>query len=147
MPAWLTENAKGIAIAAVAVVALIAFIVGAVKGFTRLGWGALIWAGSCALFYALETKCHDANPLLKIGAVAKLDPGVQSFVSTLSIALLSILAALAVFGVVALVFRPKKRRKAAIKLSTRTKTRISRTLRKKRSAEARKEESARSTVS
>lgn len=37
MPAWLTENAKGIAIAAVAVVALIAFIVGAVKGFTRLG--------------------------------------------------------------------------------------------------------------
>lgn len=115
MPAWLTENAKGIAIAAVAVVALIAFIVGAVKGFTRLGWGALIWAGSCALFYALETKCHDANPLLKIGAVAKLDPGVQSFVSTLSIALLSILAALAVFGVVALVFRPKKRRKAAIK--------------------------------
>ena len=65
MPAWLTENAKGIAIAAVAVVALMAFIVGAVKGFTRLGWGALIWAGSCALFYALETKCHDANPLLK----------------------------------------------------------------------------------
>ena len=115
MPAWLTENAKGIAIAAVAVVALMAFIVGAVKGFTRLGWGALIWAGSCALFYALETKCHDANPLLKIGAVAKLDPGVQSFASTLSIALLSILAALAVFGVVALVFRPKKRRKAAIK--------------------------------
>lgn len=115
MPAFLTENAKAIAIAGVALVVLVAFVVGAVKGFTRLGWGALIWAGSCALFYALEVNCHDANPVLKLGVVAKLDPGVQSFASTLSIALLSILAALAAFGVVALVFRPKKRRRAAIR--------------------------------
>ena len=39
MPAWLTENAKGIAIAAVAVVALIAFIVGAVMALRA-------WAGA-----------------------------------------------------------------------------------------------------
>lgn len=64
-PDWLTGNAKTIAIAALAVVALIAIIVGAVKGFTRLNWGALVWGGACALFCLLELKFHDKNPILK----------------------------------------------------------------------------------
>lgn len=118
VPAFLTENAKAIAIAGVALVVLVAFIVGAVKGFTRLGWGALIWAGSCALFYVLETKCHDSNPVLKSGVVAKLAPDVQSFVSTLSIALLSIFAVLTLFGVFAIALRPKKRKKAAVRYTS-----------------------------
>ena len=51
MPAWLTENAKWIAVGAAALIVIIAFCVGFSKGFTRLSWGALIWTGACALFY------------------------------------------------------------------------------------------------
>lgn len=42
MPAWLTENAKWIAVGAAALIVIIAFCVGFSKGFTRLSWGALI---------------------------------------------------------------------------------------------------------
>lgn len=51
MPAWLTENAKWIAVGAAALIVIIAFCVGFSKGFTRLSWGALIWTGACALFF------------------------------------------------------------------------------------------------
>lgn len=112
VPAWLSENGKQIALAVVTVVAVVAFIVGFAKGFTRLGWGALFWAGACALFYALEKNFHDKNPVLRMKVVSKLDPGVQNFASTLSIALVGVLAALLVYGVFAIIFRPKKRRRA-----------------------------------
>lgn len=39
MPAWLTENAKWIAVGAAALIVIIAFCVGFSKGFTRLSWG------------------------------------------------------------------------------------------------------------
>ncbi len=115
MPAWLTEHAQWIAIGAAALIVLIAFFVGFAKGFTRLGWGALIWAGACALFGLLESKFHNDNPILKIGGIAKLDPGVQSFASTLSIAVVAVLAALVVFALLALLCRPKKRKKAVLR--------------------------------
>lgn len=111
VPAWLTENAKTIAIAAAAVILLIAFVVGFVKGFSRIGWGALAWAGACAMFFFAEKKFHGVNPILKIGAVSKLDAGVQSFISTLSIALASVLIMLAVCGIFSLIFRPKWRKR------------------------------------
>lgn len=109
-PAWLGENMTWIVIAALAVVAVIGFIVGAVKGFTRLGWGAFIWGVVCTVFYVLETKLHDDNPVLKLEAVKKLDAGVQSFISTLTIALVCILGALIVFGILGLIFHRKSRR-------------------------------------
>ena len=96
MPAWLTENAKWIAVGAAALIVIIAFCVGFSKGFTRLSWGALIWTGACALFFVLEKKFHASNPVLKMGLMNKFDPLVRDFASTLSIALVSVLAAVAV---------------------------------------------------
>ena len=111
MPAWLTENAKWIAVGAAALIVIIAFCVGFSKGFTRLSWGALIWTGACALFFVLEKKFHASNPVLKMGLMNKFDPLVRDFASTLSIALVSVLAAVAVFGLLALLARPKRKRR------------------------------------
>ena len=61
LPGWLSGNA--IVIAAIAAVALIAVIVGAVRGFTRIGWGALFLG--LMLFYRFST-------LLVIGGVMLL---------------------------------------------------------------------------
>lgn len=109
-PDWLTGNAKTIAIAALAVVALVAIIVGAVKGFTRLNWGALVWGGACALFCLLELKFHDKNPILKMGAISGLNEGVRDFAAACSYALVSIFAALVLYGLLTLIFRPRKQK-------------------------------------
>lgn len=114
MPAWLTENAKWIAVGAAALIVIIAFCVGFSKGFTRLSWGALIWTGACALFFVLEKKFHASNPVLKMGLMNKFDPLVRDFASTLSIALVSVLAAVAVFGLLALLARPKRKRRKTV---------------------------------
>lgn len=111
LPGWLSGNA--IVIAAVAAVALIAVIVGAVRGFTRIGWGALFWGLACGLFWVLDSRLHDSNPLLKLGAVSRLEEGVRDFIASMSWALVAILASLVVYGLFSLIFR--SRRKAALR--------------------------------
>ncbi len=103
MPAWFTENAKWFAIGA----GVLIFILALVAGFS-MGWGPLTWAGACALFIVLELYFHDKNPILKIGAVEKLAPGVRDLVSTLSIAVVCIIASLAVFGIISMIVGPRK---------------------------------------
>lgn len=87
LPGWLSGNA--IVIAAIAAVALIAVIVGAVRGFTRIGWGALFWGLACGLFWVLDSRLHDSNPLLKLGAVSRLEEGVRDFIASMSWALVA----------------------------------------------------------
>lgn len=101
MPAWFTENAKWFAIGAAVLIVILALV----AGFS-MGWGPLTWAGACALFVVLELHFHDKNPILKIGAVEKLAPGVRDLVSTLSIAVVCIIAALAVFGIISMIVGP-----------------------------------------
>ena len=102
MPAWFTENAKWFAIGAAVLIVILALV----AGFS-MGWGPLTWAGACARFVVLELHFHDKNPILKIGAVEKLAPGVRDLVSTLSIAVVCIIAALAVFGIISMIVGPR----------------------------------------
>ena len=97
-----------IAVSVLAVIALIAIVVGGVKGAGRIGWGTLAWGIGCGLFWLLDSRLHDKNPILKIGAVQNLAPGVQDFVASLSWALLSVLVALLLCGLFALIARRKK---------------------------------------
>ena len=62
----------------------------------------------------LEKKFHASNPVLKMGLMNKFDPLVRDFASTLSIALVSVLAAVAVFGLLALLARPKRKRRKTV---------------------------------
>ena len=72
-----------IAVSVIAVIALIAIVVGGVKGAGRIGWGTLAWGIGCGLFCLLDSRLHDKNPILKIGAVQNLAPGLQDFVASL----------------------------------------------------------------
>lgn len=99
------NTAAIIAVAVLAVIALIAIVVGGTKGIGRIGWGTLAWGIGCGLFWLLDSRLHDKNPLLKIGAVQNLAPGVQDFVASLSWALLSVLVALLLCGLFAFIAR------------------------------------------
>lgn len=110
LPAFVTGNLKYIAIGAAALVVLIAFIVGCVQGFSRMGWGALFWGCASALFIFVELKFHEKNPVLQMGAVEKLPAEIRDFVGALSVAIAAILVASVVFGLLAFLVRPRRKR-------------------------------------
>ncbi len=94
-----------IAIGALALIALIGFIVGAVKGVRRVRWGAFVWAGVCALFVLL-------NKLLSATVSGwfafGLTGGTQALIGSALIAVGVALAMLIVFGVLRAIAKPKR---------------------------------------
>lgn len=111
LPKAVTDNLQYVLIGAGVLIALIAFIIGCVKGCSRMGWGALVWGVAAAAFLLFEIKFADKNPLAKAEALNKLPEGVKNGVLSLSIALAAILAASLVFGLISsLVCRKKKSR-------------------------------------
>lgn len=102
------DTALFFVLAAVAIIALIAIAVGASKGFSRIGWGALCWGVGCGLFYLFETKLHDKSPVLKLGAVQKAAAGVQDFAASVFWAIVAVLTTLVLYGIFALIFRSRR---------------------------------------
>ncbi|MBQ8657620.1 MAG: hypothetical protein IJ506_00610 [Clostridia bacterium] len=98
-----------IAIGVIGVIALIGFIVGAVKGVRRIGWGAFVWAGVCALFVLLNKLLAAKIPVGSLGVFSQLTPETQALISSALIAVGVTLALLIVFGILRAIARPKKR--------------------------------------
>ncbi len=87
-------------------VVLIALIIGFTKGFRRIGWGGFFWVIVAAAFILLNKFLQDDNPL---NSAFEDMAGVESvaFLSTCSIAAVSVLGALLIYGIVSAIFRPK----------------------------------------
>ena len=100
-----------IAIGVVVSIGVIALIVGWVKGFSRIGWSAFLLAGAAGFYCLFEKFLHDKNPILKIGAIASKDIRIQNFVSSASLLLAAAFCAVFVYGLLSLLFRPKRKKK------------------------------------
>lgn len=87
-------------------VCLIAFIIGFTKGFRRIGWGGFFWTIVATAFILLNKFLQEDNPL---NSVFEDIAGAESvaFLSTCSIAIVSVLGALLLYGVLSALFRPK----------------------------------------
>ena len=92
-----------------ALVALIAFIVGCKKGFSNLKLRPVSWAFGCATFLLLETFLHDqcfVNAMLPIE-----DPALASFVASLTWLVIALVARWVVFGLISVSIRCSKKKK------------------------------------
>ena len=92
-----------------ALVALIAFIVGCKKGFSNLKIRPVSWAFGCATFLLLETFLHDQcfiNALLPLE-----DPALASFVASMTWLVIALVARWVVFGLISVCIRSSKSRK------------------------------------
>ncbi len=101
-PHGLRKTRNGFAIGAAVLIVILALV----AGFS-MGWGPFDMGGGLRA----SSSCWNSistikNPILKIGAVEKLAPGVRDLVSTLSIAVVCIIAALAVFGIISMIVGP-----------------------------------------
>ncbi len=90
---------------AIAAVAILAFVIGYVRGFTRTGWGAFVWALTALGWLFFERKFHKINPLASNGGGRGLN---DLFASVLSLSVF-ILVAFLLFGILAGFLRPKKK--------------------------------------
>lgn len=62
------------------------------------------------MFIFVELKFHEKNPVLQMGAVEKLPAEIRDFVGALSVAIAAILVASVVFGLLAFLVRPRRKR-------------------------------------
>ena len=99
-----------IVLAVAAAVLLIAFFIGFAKGFRRIGWGGLVWVGAATAYFLLEHFLGAENPLLPTVQGFIADEITARFVASLAFALGCILAALLLYGVFSLLFRPRIKR-------------------------------------
>ncbi len=97
-----------IAIGVIGVIALIGFIVGAVKGVRRISWGAFVWAGICALFVLLNNLLAEKLSVGSLGAFSNTPSQTQALISSALIAVGVTLALLIVFGILRAIARPKR---------------------------------------
>lgn len=97
-----------IAVIVSAVILVIAFIIGMVQGFRKVSWGGLAWAVVAVGFVFANKYLRDVNPLNKLFA-GKFDAALVNFFSTLSIAVACVLVGLILYGILALILRPKKK--------------------------------------
>ncbi len=86
-----------------AVVAVVAFIVGFAKGYRRVGWGCLTCLLATGAFVFLNTVLIDEKIVLKVNGKGQLG---QREITTLVVALVCIVAALVLYGVLSLLLRP-----------------------------------------
>lgn len=107
-----------IVIGALALVAVIALIVGLVKGFTGLNLRPLSWAIGCATFVVLEIFFHENNFILALIPI-ELEPWLYSVLSTLIWLFVALLIRGIVSGIVVLMkgSRKKKQLDKAEKIS------------------------------
>ena len=78
LPKAVTDNLQYVLIGAGVLIALIAFIIGCVKGCSRMGWGALVWGVAAAAFLLFEIKFADKNPLAKAEALNNCPRGLKT---------------------------------------------------------------------
>ena len=96
----LAINAADFAVyGAIAAVAILAFVIGYVRGFTRTGWGAFAWAVIVSGWLLFETKIRKDGELFNMSGW------------TASVLLLAIFIAVVflLFGILAGLLRPKKK--------------------------------------
>ncbi len=96
-----------VALGVVAIILLIAFIVGAVKGFRRISWYSLTWGLAGGLFVVAYKFLHDKNPIATILKGSKLAGGAD-FAWAFFLASVCIIASLLVFWVLGAIFRPRE---------------------------------------
>ena len=89
-----------------AVILVIAFIVGMVQGFRKVSWGGLAWAVVAVGFVFANQYLRDVNPINQLFE-GKFDTPMVNFFSTLSIAVACALIGLMLYGLLALILRPK----------------------------------------
>lgn len=79
-----------IAIASCVVLAIIVFMIGYSRGFTRTGWGAFIWAIVCTVWYFIVR-------------------GNDNFIMSLSMAAIMTVAGFIIFGILSAILRRKRK--------------------------------------
>ena len=92
-----------------AVIALIAFIVGAKTGFSNLKLRPVSWAFGCLVFLLLEKFLHDQcfmNALLPME-----DPALASFIASITWLVVALVARWVVFGLISVSIRCSKKKK------------------------------------
>ena len=93
----------------VAVIAIIAFIIGCKTGFSNLKLRPASWAFGCVVFLALEKFMHDkcfVNALFPVE-----DPALASFIASMTWLAVALLVRWAVFGIISVSIRCSKKRK------------------------------------
>lgn len=86
---------------AIAVVALIAFIVGFVKGFRRVSWGGFFWLTAMVATVLVLVKAPFS------GAYTGNQAKVMSFIYALAVIAASVLGSLLIYGILGGLLRPK----------------------------------------
>lgn len=91
-------------IISVAVLAL-AFLVGFIKGFRRVGWGGLAWLATCILFVIADGMFRETltEPFKNMG----FTPEIAAFWAALVVAVVCIVIVLTLNGVLTIFLRPK----------------------------------------
>ena len=100
---WITLGVCG-------VIVLIAFICGAVKGFSNFSRRPVSWAFGCAAFFLLETLFHQNNFLLNLFGLT-MEPALYSFISTMIWLVVALLVRWIVFGALGLMIQGSKNKK------------------------------------
>ena len=97
-----------------AVIGVIAFIVGMVKAFSRLSWGALMWGIVASVWLTVETGSKDNHPFLGMVKGVKLFEGAPQFLASLILILVISVAVFVLFWIFALLLRPNVRKESVV---------------------------------
>ena len=102
----IVEKAPGAVAVWYGLILLCAFVVGVKKGFRKVAWGGFYWILASVSFFALHKVLADLNPLAAI--LSGKNAGAASFIWSAILLISCIGAALILYGVLAVVFRPRE---------------------------------------
>ncbi len=98
----ITENTIAwLVISVLGVVALIALVIGAVRGYTRLKPNGLVWVLACGLFLILEVSLVKSGTLAKLPIFSKATTNVANFIIAIAVVLVTTFALFGLFALIA----------------------------------------------
>lgn len=107
-PGALGGGVNTVVIAVLAAIGLVALIIGACRGFTRLSWGVLEWGVICALYVILYDSMQDTLSSLGSSFVGEGAQAQGALIGGIILAIGLTLAVTAIFGLLAVFVCPRK---------------------------------------
>ncbi len=105
--AGVMQNLPWIAVLGVAAILIVAFVIGAIKGFRKISFGGLCWAVAGVSFILLYRLLYKKNPLISLLNNTRFEGG-SGFAWSFLLAMGCILVSLTVFGILAFIRRPRE---------------------------------------
>lgn len=100
---WILLGVLGLA-------ALIALVVGAVKGYTGIKPNALAWSLACGLFVVLIMELKDSGVLTSLPMFETMDPNITDFIVTMVVLCMTAFLLAGVFGIIAVSWKSSFKR-------------------------------------